>query len=44
MKEVDTIFNPEDPAHNIGIRIVRKTCKEMEYQALLGLNVFSIRL
>lgn len=43
-KEVDTIFNPEDPAHNIGIRIVRKVCKEMEYQALLGLNVFSIKL
>lgn len=43
-EECDTIFNPEDPAHNIGLRIVRTVCKEMEYHALLGLNVFSIRL
>ena len=43
-EECDTIFNPEDPAHNIGLRIVRKVCKEMEYHSLLGLNVFSIKL
>ena len=43
-QEIDDIFNPEDPVKNIGIRIVRKTCKEMEYHTLLGLNVLSITM
>ena len=43
-EECDIMFNPEDPAHNIGIRIVKKLCKEMEYHSLLGLNVFSIKI
>lgn len=43
-EECDVIFNPEDPTHNIGIRIVKKLCKEMEYHSLLGLNVFSIKI
>lgn len=43
-KELDTIFNPEDPSSNIGIRLVRKACKEMEYSTLLGLNVLSITM
>jgi Histidine kinase-, DNA gyrase B-, and HSP90-like ATPase. len=42
--ECETIFNPEDPSHNIGLRLVNKVSKEMEYQSLLGLNTFSITL
>ena len=40
--EFEAIFVPEDPCKNGGIRLVRKTCKEMEYHVLLGLNVLSI--
>lgn len=40
--EVEAIFVPEDPCKNGSIRLVRKTCKEMEYHTLLGLNVMSI--
>ena len=29
---------------NIGVRIVRRSCKEMEYHSLLGLNVLSITM
>jgi len=40
--EFEAIFVPDDPCKNGGIRLVRKTCKEMEYHTLLGLNVMSI--
>jgi Na+-driven multidrug efflux pump/anti-sigma regulatory factor (Ser/Thr protein kinase) len=40
--EIDAIFNPEDPVRNIGIRLVSKACKEMEYHSVLGLNILSI--
>jgi len=43
-EELDAIFDPEDPAKNIGVRIVRNVCKEMEYHSLLGLNVLSITM
>ena len=43
-EEIDAIFVPEDPCKNIGIRLVRKTCKDMEYHSLLGLNVLSITM
>lgn len=42
--ELDTIFDPEDPAKNIGIRLVSRVCSEMEYHSLLGLNVLSITM
>ena len=42
--ELVTMFNPEDPAENIGIRMARKTCKKMEYNPLLGLNVLTITM
>lgn len=29
---------------NIGIRLVSKSCREMEYHSLLGLNVMSITM
>lgn len=43
-EEIDSIFVPDDPCKNIGIRVVRKTCKSMEYHTLLGLNVLSIEM
>lgn len=42
--ELDAIFDPEDPVKNIGIRLVSKSCREMEYHSLLGLNVMSITM
>ena len=33
----------EDPTKNIGLRIVFKTARELEYQNILGMNVLTIR-
>lgn len=38
------IVNPEDPAKNIGIRMVSKIAKEMNYHSNFGFNVLAIRL
>lgn len=35
---------PEDPARSIGIRMVSKIAKEMNYASTLGLNVLTIKL
>ena len=43
-EEIDAIFDPSDPVRNIGIRIVRKVCRSMEYYPLLGLNVLTIKM
>lgn len=43
-EDIDLIFVPSDPVKNIGIRIVRKVCKSMEYYPLLGLNVLTIKM
>ena len=43
-KELNAIFDPEDPAKNVGVRIVRNICDEMEYHSLLGLNILSITI
>lgn len=36
--------DPEDPTKNIGIRVVSKVAKEMNYQTSFGMNVVSIVL
>ena len=38
------IADPGDPVKNIGIRMVFKISKKVEYQSLLGLNVLTIRI
>lgn len=38
------LFSPEDPARNIGIRMMERTASRMEYHNLLGLNVLTIEL
>lgn len=43
-EDIDSMFVPSDPVKNIGIRIVRKVCKSMEYYPLLGLNVLTIKM
>ena len=38
------MVNPEDVTHNIGVRMVNRIAKEVEYQYMMGLNVLTIRL
>lgn len=40
----NTIFNPEDPCKNIGIRMISKLAKEMSYQNLFGFNNTIIKM
>lgn len=42
--EINTIFNPEDPCENIGVRIVSRISREMTYNTPFGMNVLTIRL
>lgn len=37
------ISEPDDPAKNIGIRMVYQIAKDMQYQNILGLNVLTMR-
>lgn len=43
-QERELMMTPEDPAKNIGLRIVFRTAKEHSYQNLLGLNVLTVKL
>jgi len=38
------IIDPEDPAKNIGIRMVFKTARDVEYRNMFGLNVLTVRI
>ncbi|MDO4940293.1 MAG: MATE family efflux transporter [Erysipelotrichaceae bacterium] len=40
----NTIFNPEDPCKNIGIRMISNLAKEMTYQNLFGFNNTIIKI
>lgn len=42
--EVNTIFNPEDPLANIGLRIAAGSSKEMAYHTPLGMNVLTLKM
>ena len=37
-------YNPDDPCKNMGIRLVNKIAKEMNYQSYFGMNVLTINL
>ena len=41
-KERAELFTPEDVTHNIGLRMVSRIAKSMNYQNMLGLNVLTI--
>ena len=43
-QERQLMMTPEDPAKNIGLRIVFRIAKEHSYQNLLGLNVLTVKL
>ena len=43
-QERELMMTPEDPAKNIGLRIVFRIAKEHSYQNLLGLNVLTVKL
>ncbi|MBO5640219.1 MAG: ATP-binding protein [Oscillospiraceae bacterium] len=43
-RERQLMMTPEDPAKNIGLRIVFRIAKEHSYQNLLGLNVLTVKL
>ena len=40
--EVVELFDPEDITHNIGLRLISGTAKEMKYQNSFGLNILTI--
>ena len=42
--EREKIVSPDDPVKNIGIRMVYRMAKKVEYQNILGLNVLTIRI
>lgn len=42
--EVHNLFESEDITHNIGLRIVSKTAKNMSYNNCLGINVLNITI
>ena len=43
-QERELMMTPEDPAKNIGLRIVFRIAKEHSYQNLLGLNVLTVKI
>ena len=43
-QERSRLTNPEDPAENIGIRMVWQMAEEIQYRNILGLNVLTIRI
>ena len=42
--ERQKIAESDDPAKNIGIRMVFKTARDVEYQNILGMNVLTVRI
>ncbi len=43
-KERAALFDPEDPLHNVGIRMASRLSRRMEYHFILGMNVLTITL
>ena len=43
-RERQAMAVPDDPAKNIGLRLVFRTAKDVQYQNILGLNVLTLRI
>ena len=43
-RERQRMVEPEDPTKNVGLRILFRTAKDVQYQNILGLNVLTIRI
>ena len=42
--EVSKMFDPDDPTHNLGLRVTEGVTKNMSYQSTFGLNILSITI
>jgi anti-sigma regulatory factor (Ser/Thr protein kinase) len=40
----ELLLEPEDKAHNIGIRMIYRIAKEVEYKNLLGCNALTVKI
>ena len=43
-RERQAMAAPDDPAKNVGLRLVFRTAKDVQYQNILGLNVLTLRI
>ncbi|MBQ5412328.1 MAG: hypothetical protein IIU19_03005, partial [Oscillospiraceae bacterium] len=43
-KERETILDEDDPAKNLGIRMIYGMTDDITYQNMLGLNVLTVRI
>ncbi len=43
-KERSEVFNPDDPAKNMGIRMIYRIMEDIEYRNMFGLNVLTVRI
>ncbi len=43
-RERQAITAPDDPAKNVGLRLVFRMAKDVQYQNILGLNVLTLRI
>ena len=43
-RKVQEIIGDDDPVSNIGLRMVMKIAKKIDYQNILGLNALTIRI
>ena len=39
-----SLHDPDDPTKNIGIRMIYRTARDVQYQNILGLNVLTVRI
>ena len=43
-KERSSVFNPDDPSKNMGIRMIYRIMEEIEYRKMFGLNVLTVKI
>ena len=43
-EDISRLLEPEDPLHNVGIRLIYSIAKDIRYQYLLGLNVLTVKI
>ena len=43
-KERSSVFNPDDPSKNMGIRMIYRIMEEIEHRNMFGLNVLTIKI
>ena len=43
-KERSSVFNPDDPSKNMGIRMIYRIMEEIEYRNMFGLNVLTVKI